>query len=86
MQISTGHNLLLACPPRAAYGNHMASDPQLEVRVSRLENDRDSIYDLISDVRSTQGEHSQRFDQIDQRFDTIEATLTEVVRRLPNPS
>ena len=78
----------------------MASDPQLELRVSRLENDAASVYDLITDIRSTQHEHThrlnaidarlsghdQRFDGIDQRFDGIEATLAEVVRRLPAPS
>jgi uncharacterized coiled-coil protein SlyX len=71
----------------------MASDPQMELRVSRLENDTSSIYDLISEIRSTQQEHSQRFDKMDQRFDKmdqrfdkIETTLTEVIRRLPDPS
>ena len=85
----------------------MASDPQIELRVSRLENDRNAIYDLITEIRSVQQEHSERFDtmdrrfdtmdqrfetidgrleNIDQRFDGIEATLTEVVRRLPDPS
>ena len=114
------------------YGDHMASDPQLELRVTRLENDRDSIYELLTEIKSTQTEHSERFDAIeqrfegrldgidgrldgidqrfdgmdqrfdgidhrldgieqrlvgiDQRFDGIEATLSEVVRRLPQPS
>ncbi len=71
----------------------MAYDPQLELRVSRLENDRNSIYDIISQISSTQQEHSQRFDAVDQRFDAVdqrfdvlETTLTEIVRRLPEPS
>jgi hypothetical protein len=71
----------------------MASDPQMELRVTRLENDTRSIYDLLIEFRTVQQEHSrqfeaidQRFDQVDRRFDTIEMTLTEVVRRLPNPS
>ena len=55
----------------------MASDPQMELRVSRHEVDSYSIYDLISEIRSTQHEHSRR-------FDSIEATLNEVVRRLPD--
>jgi hypothetical protein len=70
---------LLASPLRAAYGGQMASDPQMELRVSRLENDGNSISDLITDIRSTQHEHSQRFDKID-------STLADIVRRLPNPS
>ncbi|MEO9138981.1 MAG: hypothetical protein ABI345_07930 [Jatrophihabitans sp.] len=71
----------------------MTSDPQLELRVSRLENDRDSIYDLITEMRSIQHEHTQRFDGvdqhlvgIDQRFDKVDTTLAEVLRRLPSPS
>jgi hypothetical protein len=64
----------------------MAGDPQMELRVSRLENDRNSIYELISEIRSTQEEHSRRFDAVDGRFDSVEATLAEVVRRLPEPS
>jgi hypothetical protein len=83
----------LAGSAAAPYGGWMANDPQIELRVSRLENDRDSIYDLISEIWSTQQEHSRRFDSVDRRFDSvdrrfdsIEATLTEVVRRLPEPS
>ncbi len=71
----------------------MASDPQMELRVSRLENDSTALYDLIAGISSTQQEHSRRFDAMDQRFDAmnrrfdnVEATLTEVVRRLPEPS
>jgi hypothetical protein len=29
---------------------------------------------------------NQRFDGMDERFDSLEATLAEVVRRLPEPS
>ncbi len=78
----------------------MATDPELELRVSRLENDSNAIYELLGEIRSTQQEHSRRFesvdqrlesvdhrfDRVDQRFDSIEATLSEVVRRLPDPS
>lgn len=54
----------------------MTTDPAMERRVSRLENDTESIYELISEVRSTQDEHTRRFDR-------LETTLDEVVRRLP---
>lgn len=92
----------------------MAGDPQIEFRVSRLENDVSAIYHLIADVRVTQDAHSRRFDDVDARFDGIdrrldgmdarfdgidqrfdrmderfgsfEATLAEVVRRLPGPA
>ena len=85
---------------RAPYRGHMAGDPHLELRVSRLENDSTAMYELISEIQSTQQEHSRRFDtmdghfesidggfeSIDRRFDSVEATLAEVVRRLPEPS
>jgi hypothetical protein len=71
----------------------MASDPQTELRLSRLENDSNSLYDLVTAIGSTQQEHSRRFDEMDgrfdvmdRRFDSVEATLAEVVRRLPEPS
>ena len=64
----------------------MVAEPQLEHRVSRPENDRDAIYELITDIRATQQEHSERLDGIDGRLDGIQTTLTEVVRRLPDPS
>ena len=64
----------------------MASDRRLEFRVSRLENDTAAIYELISDIKSTQDEHSRRFDAIDRRFEAVEATLAEVLRRLPEAS
>ncbi|WP_296605043.1 hypothetical protein [Nocardioides sp.] len=57
----------------------MTSDPNMSRRVTRLENDKESIYELITEVRSTQDEHTRRFDR-------IENTLNEVVRRLPEPS
>jgi DNA anti-recombination protein RmuC len=65
----------------------VASDPQIELRVSRLENDSNSIYDLITEIKSTQQEHSQRlgtiettltarFDQMETRFDQMETSTT----------
>lgn len=71
----------------------MTNDSSMGRRVTRLENDTESIYELITEVRSTQGEHTRRFAGIDstlaehtRRFDCIESTLAEVVRRLPEPS
>lgn len=57
----------------------MTTDPDMSRRVTRLENDTESMYELITEVRSTQQEHTRRFDR-------IENTLDEVVRRLPEPS
>jgi hypothetical protein len=64
----------------------MASDRQTELRLARLENDSSALYELISEIGSTQQEHSRRFDAVDRRFDSVEATLAEVVRRLPETS
>jgi len=71
----------LAARPRTAYGSRVPSDPQLELRVSRLENDTSSIYHLISDVRITQEEHSRRFEQIDKRFEQVDARFEQVEKR-----
>ncbi|MEI5674629.1 MULTISPECIES: hypothetical protein [unclassified Nocardioides] len=56
----------------------MTSEPSLTRRVTRLENDVESVDELITEIRSVQDEHSRRFEQ-------VEATLGEVVRRLPEP-
>ncbi len=78
----------------------MTSDPGMSRRVARLENDTESIYELLTEVRSTQDEHTSRLDRVEttltkvastldehaRRFDGIQTTLTEVVRRLPEPS
>jgi hypothetical protein len=53
----------------------MTSSSDIARRVARLENDRDALYELIGEIRSTQHEHTHRFDELD-------STLTEVLRRL----
>jgi septation ring formation regulator EzrA len=53
----------------------MTSDPGMSRRVARLENDTESIYELITEVRSTQDEHTRRFDRL---VDRVESTFTEV--------
>ena len=63
------------------YRGQMASDPQIELRVSRLENDRNAIYDLITDIRATQQEHSERFDAMDQRFDAMDQRFDAMDQR-----
>lgn len=54
----------------------MTSDPNVQLRVSRLENETESIYELIDGFRS----------ETRTRFDRIETTLGEVLQRLPEPS
>ena len=60
----------------------MTSEPTINRRIARLENDRDSLYELVDDFR---GETRARFDRHDARFDRLEGTLAEVLRRLPEP-
>ena len=71
----------------------MAADTDLRRRVTRLENETVSIYELLTQIQATLAEHTQRFESIDQRFDGIdgrldgiETTLHEVIRRLPEPA
>lgn len=47
----------------------VTSEPSLDRRVRRLENETESIYELIGDIRSTQQLHTQRLDTIDTRLD-----------------
>ncbi|MCD4534427.1 hypothetical protein LRP67_10065 [Nocardioides sp. cx-169] len=71
----------------------MSTDPGMSRRVTRLENDTESIDDLLTGVRTTLDDHTRRFevlqtrfDGLEGRFDGVEETLREVVRRLPEPS
>jgi chromosome segregation ATPase len=92
----------------------MTSDPGFERRVARLENETESIYDLLAEVKSVQDAHGNKLQHIEGRLDrhtaqldrhtaqldrhteqldrhtahfqNIEATLDEVLRRLPEPS
>jgi hypothetical protein len=71
----------------------MAADSELRRRVTRLENDTESIYEILAAVSSTQQKHTTRLDGIDTRLDGIDTslgalhiTMAEVVRRLPEPT
>ncbi|WP_345271558.1 hypothetical protein [Nocardioides nanhaiensis] len=92
----------------------MTGEQGLARRTTRLENDVEAIYDLLTDVRTALDVHTARLDAIDTtldshtatldahtatldahtatldahtaRFDTIDTTLAEVLRRLPDPS
>jgi len=63
----------------------MTSDPALSRRVTRLENDTESIDELTTDVRSTLDVHSQRFDRFEDNlteFATdVRSTLDEHAQR-----
>lgn len=68
----------------------MTSDPTLKRRVDRLQNDTEAIYELIGDFRSDfnllRGEFSDFRGETRTRFDAVEETLREVLRRLPGRS
>lgn len=72
---------LLAGRCRAAYGDDMASDHQTELRLARLENDSNSLYDLVAEICTTQQEHTRRFGAIDRRFDAIDGRFDAIDRR-----
>ena len=73
---------LLADSAAAAYGGQVASDPQIELRVARLENDSSAIYELLGEIRSNQQEHSRRFDSMDARLDSMDGRFDSVDARL----
>lgn len=60
----------------------MTSDPGLKLRVTRLENDTESIYEILTEMRSTQDDHTRRFDAVDARFEAVDARFTGVESRL----
>ena len=78
----------------------MADDPQLELRVTRLEDDTAATYEMLGDIKSTHQEHTRRFEAVDGRLDRmdrrlgvmdgrldrVEITLAEILRRLPELS
>lgn len=79
---------MLAALGGPAYGDFMTNDPGLSRRVTRLENDTESLYELVTDVRTTQDEHTRRFEGIDstlaehtRRFEGVDSTLAEHTRR-----
>lgn len=56
----------------------MTGDASLHLRVSRLENETESIYELITEVRSTQQEHTQRLTRVEERLTTVDERLAGV--------
>ncbi|GAA1967772.1 hypothetical protein GCM10009798_30170 [Nocardioides panacihumi] len=64
----------------------MTRDPSLKLRVARLENETVSIDELMTDIRATQLENTQRLDRVETRLDGVETELDEVSRRLPEPA
>lgn len=59
----------------------MTADADIVHRVSRLENDTESIYEILAEIKSTQDEHNRRFVTIDQRFDAMDQRFDTLERR-----
>ncbi len=55
---------------------------ELERKVRRLDNDVQSIYELLSTISFTQGRHGGRLDELDRRFDAVDQRFDAVDRRL----
>jgi archaellum component FlaC len=60
----------------------MAIESDLRRRVSRLENETESIYEMLDDVQATLRDHSERFDRMDARLDGIDGRLDRMDARL----
>ena len=64
----------------------MATHRTVEQRVTRLENETESIHELITEMRATQLVHGERFDHLQVTLADMQATLAKVLRRLPDAS
>lgn len=60
----------------------MASDLGTNRRLTRLENDTESIYELLAAIGTTQTEHSHRLDGVETRLTELGTTLDEHTRQL----
>lgn len=58
------------------------TSPALERKIRQLDNDVQSIYEMLSSISGTQLRHGNRFDEIDQRLESMDARLSGVEGRL----
>lgn len=58
------------------------TSPALERKIRRLDNDVQSIYEILSSISGTQMRHGNRFDEIDQRLESMDARLGGVEGQL----
>ena len=66
---------------------------QIDHKLRQHDNEIVSIYDMLAEIKETVVAHDARFDSVDTRLDSvdtrldnIDGTLTEVLRRIPEPS
>jgi outer membrane murein-binding lipoprotein Lpp len=50
----------------------MTGQPSLERKVRRLDNDVQSIYEMLSAIQGTQLRHGNRIDELDQKVDVLD--------------
>ena len=55
---------------------------ELERKVRRLDNDVQSIYELLSTISFTQTRHGGRLDELDRRFDAVDQRFDGIDQRL----
>lgn len=67
----------------------MTSQPGLERKMRQLDNDVQSIYEMLASIVSTQARHNNRFEELAQdiaahnpRFDALERHATAMEERL----
>jgi len=60
------------------------TSPALERKIRQLDNDVQSIYEMLSSISGTQLRHGNRFDEIDQRLESMDGRLGNVEGRLGN--
>lgn len=58
------------------------TSPALERKIRWLDNDVQSIYEMLSSISGTQMRHGNRFDEIDQRLESMDARLGGVEGQL----
>lgn len=54
----------------------------MERKVRQLDNDVQSIYDILGSIQATQQRHGNRFDDIDHRLEGHDRRFDEIDRRL----
>ncbi|CAN5327790.1 hypothetical protein BH24ACT9_BH24ACT9_12400 [soil metagenome] len=58
----------------------------LERKIRQLDNDVQSIYEMLSAISGTQLRHGNRLDEIDQRLEAVEGKLDTVLEILRGQS
>lgn len=54
----------------------------MERKVRQLDNDVQSIYDLLAAIQGTQLRHGNRFDELDDKMTSLEGRMTSLEARM----